>query len=158
MSVTATVKWYNTQKGFGFVSPMDGRADIFMHSSVLATAGLRTVRQGATIQCEVGPSKRGEQVTKLLHVDESTAGSAPAHQGAAVNGNLGPAIEGQVKFFDIEKGFGFGLADDDGPDVFIGALALKAANITSLQTGMRVRMWVKPGKRGRVAEKVEILR
>src|SRR5688500_20327513 len=60
--VTAKVKWFNPAKGFGFVAPNDGSADAFLHVSVVQRAGLRTLRQGATIICDLTDGPRGPQV------------------------------------------------------------------------------------------------
>src|SRR5882757_8022720 len=70
--VTAKVKWFNPAKGFGFVAPVDGSADAFLHISVVQRAGLRTLRQGATIICEMNEGPRGPQVSSIARVDDST--------------------------------------------------------------------------------------
>src|SRR5882724_12824139 len=93
--VTAKVKWFNPAKGFGFVAPMDGSADAFLHVSVVQRAGLRTLRQGATIVCDLNEGPRGPQVANIARVDDST-----------VSDDMPPAendeesiIEGEIKFF-----------------------------------------------------------
>src|SRR5580658_6758713 len=70
--VTAKVKWFNPAKGFGFVAPTDGSADAFLHVSVVQRAGLRTLRQGATIVCDLTEGPRGPQVANIARVDDST--------------------------------------------------------------------------------------
>jgi CspA family cold shock protein len=61
--VTAKVKWFNPAKGFGFVAPNDGTADAFLHVSVVQRAGLRTLRQGATIICDLTDGQPPAPVT-----------------------------------------------------------------------------------------------
>src|SRR5690348_6930965 len=77
--VDGTVKWFNTTKGFGFVALSDG-TEAFLHVSALERAGLTAPREGAQIKCEVGPGKKGPQVTRVLEV--SGGGAAPAGGGA----------------------------------------------------------------------------
>jgi CspA family cold shock protein len=55
-----TVKWFNTQKGFGFIQPDDGGKDVFVHISAVQRAGLSTLNEGQKIRYEV-VSERGKQ-------------------------------------------------------------------------------------------------
>lgn len=48
-----TVKWFNPQKGFGFIQPEDGGKDIFVHISAVEAAGLRTLNEGQVIEFEL---------------------------------------------------------------------------------------------------------
>ena len=75
---TAVVKWYNAEKGFGFVEMTEGGGDVFLHASVLARTGVTAVSPGATLKVRTGQGQKGPQVTEVTEVDESTAGAAPA--------------------------------------------------------------------------------
>lgn len=55
---TGTVKWFNAQKGYGFIGPDDGGKDVFVHISAVERAGLSTLREGQKINFEV---ERGQQ-------------------------------------------------------------------------------------------------
>jgi len=68
-----TVKWFNPEKGFGFVSPADGSPDVFLHISALKSAGLQDAPEGSTIHCEVGQGRKGVQVLRVIDLDTSTA-------------------------------------------------------------------------------------
>ena len=70
--VSATVKWYNPEKGFGFVGLADG-VDAFLHVSIVERSGNSSVPPGATLEVRVGPGLKGMQVTEVLSVDASTA-------------------------------------------------------------------------------------
>jgi CspA family cold shock protein len=50
---TGTVKWFNTQKGFGFIQPQDGGKDVFVHISAVERAGMGTLTEGQTVSFEV---------------------------------------------------------------------------------------------------------
>jgi CspA family cold shock protein len=53
-----TVKWFNDQKGFGFVQPDDGSKDVFVHISAVESAGLRSLKEGQKISFEIVTDKR----------------------------------------------------------------------------------------------------
>jgi len=55
---TGTVKWFNAQKGFGFIQPDDGGADVFVHISAVERAGLRDLREGQKVSYEITQDKR----------------------------------------------------------------------------------------------------
>jgi CspA family cold shock protein len=69
----ATVKWFNTAKGFGFVTPSDGSPEAFLHLSALKQAGYESVGEGASVTVEIGSSPKGRQVLRVLEVDNSTS-------------------------------------------------------------------------------------
>lgn len=53
-----TVKWFNDQKGFGFIQPDDGSKDIFIHISAVERAGLRTLKEGQKVTFEIETDKK----------------------------------------------------------------------------------------------------
>lgn len=55
---TGTVKWYNEQKGYGFIQPDNGAQDIFVHVSAVERAGLRSLQEGQKVTFEVVTDKR----------------------------------------------------------------------------------------------------
>src|SRR5262245_50349702 len=75
--IRATVKWFNTAKGFGFVTPADGSPEAFLHLSALKQAGFESVGEGAGMVVEIGQSPKGRQVVRVIEVDNSMA-RAPA--------------------------------------------------------------------------------
>lgn len=66
-------------------------------------------------------------------------------------------IEGRVKFFDPERGFGFVVPDDGGPDVFISARQLERAGIQPLSPEQRVRLSIGTGRKGPIAISLVLL-
>ena len=77
-TVTGHVKWFDSAKGYGFVKPSDGEADILLHQSCVRHSGFKTIREGATVVCEAVPGPRGLQATKVVSLDNSTAQPVPA--------------------------------------------------------------------------------
>jgi CspA family cold shock protein len=82
------IKWFNPEKGFGFVSPADGAPDVFLHISALKEAGLQDAPEGSTIHCEVGQGRKGIQVLRVITLDTSTA--TPRAPGGGGGGGRRP--------------------------------------------------------------------
>ena len=62
---TGTVKFFNTQKGFGFIQPSDGSRDVFVHISAVERAGMRTLMEGQKISYDI-VTERGKQAASNL--------------------------------------------------------------------------------------------
>ena len=62
---TGTVKFFNTQKGFGFIAPADGSKDVFVHISAVERAGMRTLMEGQKVSYEI-VTERGKQAAANL--------------------------------------------------------------------------------------------
>jgi cold shock protein len=93
--VQAVVKWYNPDKGFGFVQLADGSGDAFLHVSVVERSGHGNVPPGATLEVRAGPGPKGPQVTDILSVDSSTAQQEPP-RGARPERPMYPPADGAV--------------------------------------------------------------
>ncbi|HED18887.1 MAG TPA: cold-shock protein [Gammaproteobacteria bacterium] len=64
--VTGTVKWFNDAKGFGFIAPSDGSADVFVHFSAIEASGFKTLVEGQTVEFEVENGPKGLQAAKVM--------------------------------------------------------------------------------------------
>ena len=62
---TGTVKWFNEQKGFGFITPDDGGKDLFVHHSNIESTGFRTLKDGQQVEFEQQESPRGPVAVKV---------------------------------------------------------------------------------------------
>ena len=159
--VQATVKWYNPDKGFGFVGLASG-GDAFLHVSVVERSGNSTVPPGATLEVRVGAGQKGQQVTEILSVDTSTAAQEPARRPRPERPHAPPeqtAVEefGTVKFYVAEKGFGFIVRDRGGKDIFVHASALNRAGISELAEGQRVAVDMVEGGKGPEAVSIRLI-
>jgi CspA family cold shock protein len=153
-TVQATVKWYNPDKGFGFVQLADGSGDAFLHVSVIERGGHGGVTPGATLEVRAGAGPKGQQVTEILSVDASTALQEQPRRPRPERPTY-PAADrvtveelGTVKWYNANKGFGFIAADRGGKDIFVHASALERGGITGLAEGQRVAVDVADGRKG----------
>jgi CspA family cold shock protein len=62
---TGKVKWFNSQKGFGFIQPSDGSGDVFVHISALEAAGIRQLDEGETVSYDLETAKGKTSATNL---------------------------------------------------------------------------------------------
>jgi CspA family cold shock protein len=161
-SVQATVKWYNPDKGFGFVELANGSGDAFLHVSVVERGGHRIVAPGATLEVRAGPGPKGQQVTEILSIDNSTASpeqpTRPRPERPAYPADDRATVEGigTVKWFNATKGFGFIAPDAGGKDIFVHASVLERGGIMGLAEGQRVAVDVAQGQKGPEAVNVRL--
>jgi len=65
---TGIVKWFNPTKGFGFIEPMDGSNDTFVHISAVERAGLTSLNEGQKVQYEIQPGRDGKSSAENLSI------------------------------------------------------------------------------------------
>jgi CspA family cold shock protein len=173
-NIRATVKWYNPTKGFGFVSPDDGSPDVFLHVSVVEQAGLQSLDEGSILVCDLADGQKGAQVSAIHSVE---AGTAPAQRSSRLGSGSryprqsvsdyddygygskpsGATVEGTVKWFNADKGFGFIVPDQGDKDVFVHIRAVERAGLSMLRENQRVRFTEKMGQKGPEADGIEVV-
>jgi cold shock protein len=158
------VNWFNPDKGFGFAELSDGSGDAFLHGSVLGQSGIVTVQSGETLEVRVGPGHKGPHVTEVLTVVSSTATPVAPRRSSfreATSGgpSSGTSVEetGTVKWFSVEKGYGFITRNGGGEDVFVHISALDRSGLATLNEGERVIVDVAEGRKGLEAARVRLV-
>lgn len=149
------VKFFNGQKGFGFIVRDDGGEDVFVHISAVEQAGLTGLAEGQPLEFTLVDRGGRVSATDLkidgepLPVEER---SASRDRGGGPQRELtGEKASGTVKFFNATKGFGFITRDDGQPDAFVHISAVERAGMISLNEGDRVEFELEVDRRGKTA-------
>jgi cold shock protein len=166
-AIDAIVKWFTPDKGFGFVELADGSGDAFLHVAVLQAAGHDSVEPQTKLSVQVGQGQKGRQVTAVLSVDTSTSGAPrpplrrsprpPSESRERPDSATAVEVEGTVKWFNPDKGFGFAVCDDGGKDVFLHISIVERAGLRGLDEGQRLAMKVVKTQKGREATALTLL-
>jgi len=128
------VRWFDAERGFGFLAPDDGSPDVFVHASeIVGEGGSKVLREGQAVEFEAGKNDRGPQALRVR-------GSA----GQAAGGAVG--LLGTVNWYEPTKGYGFASPDGGGPDIFVHSSAIVTGGVVS--DGQRVAFVVVEGERG----------
>lgn len=157
--LSGNIKWFNRNKGFGFIVATDGGGDVFLPLAVLERCGFTEAPEGAAVVFDCAHGAKGRAAVTVLSIDTSTAGPTRPHPRERGNDSHGPAepLDGVVKWYDPARGFGFVVANDGGKDIFVHVTALRRAGIEMLAPGQQVRMMVTEAPRGREAASVKLL-
>ncbi|MGH6799529.1 MAG: cold-shock protein [Roseiarcus sp.] len=150
LTVEAAVKWFNAEKGYGFVELTGGQGDAFLHLKTLRESGRQTLPSGAKIRVVVRAGSRGAQVVQVIEVDTTSAIERPSRRPSP-DPSSAFDLTGKVKWFDDARGFGFVASDDYGKDVFVHSSTLGASGVAGLFDGQAVSMRVVETPKGREA-------
>ncbi|NNC59220.1 MAG: cold-shock protein [Erythrobacter sp.] len=142
-----TVKFFNSQKGFGFVQQEGGGEDVFVHISAVERAGLEGLAEGQELEFNL--VDRGGKVSAqdlqivgdVIEVEQKT--SAPRRE------LTGEKATGTVKFFNSMKGFGFLTRDDGQPDAFVHISAVERSGLSAINEGERYQFDLEVDRRGK---------
>ena len=152
---TGVVKFFNAQKGFGFVVRDDGGEDVFVHISAVEQAGLTSLAEGQPLGFTLVDRGGRISATDLkiegepLPVEEK--GPRGASAGTPQRQLTGEKATGTVKFFNAMKGFGFIQRDDGQPDAFVHISAVERAGMPTLNEGDRLEFELEVDRRGKYA-------
>jgi CspA family cold shock protein len=66
--ITGTVKWFNSKKGFGFITRDDGQGDVFVHFSAIQSKGFKTLEEGQKVEFEIAQDEKGPKAANVVKV------------------------------------------------------------------------------------------
>ena len=144
---TGKVKFFNTQKGFGFIQRDEGGEDVFVHISQVERAGLEGLAEGQELQFNL--VDRGGKISAadlqvvgdVIKVEQKAAGPQRELTGEKATGT--------VKFFNSMKGFGFITRDDGKEDAFVHISAVERSGLQGINEGDRFEFDLEVDRRGK---------
>ena len=156
------VKFFNAQKGFGFIVRDDGGEDVFVHISAVEQAGLTDLADGQPLEFTL--VDRGGRVSATdikidgepmavsrAPRDDSGGDAGGGDRGGPQRQLTGEKASGTVKFFNAMKGFGFISRDDGQPDAFVHISAVERAGMPTINEGDRLEFEIEVDRRGKYA-------
>ena len=143
------VKFFNPQKGFGFIVRDDGGEDVFVHISAVEQAGLTDLADGQPLEFTL--VDRGGRISATNLRIEGEPMAVERAERAPQRQLTGEKASGTVKFFNAMKGFGFIQRDDGQPDAFVHISAVERAGIPTLNEGDRLEFEIEVDRRGKFA-------
>lgn len=141
------VKFFNGQKGFGFIQREDGGEDVFVHISAVERAGLEGLAEGQ--QLEFNLVDRGGKVSAADLQVVGDVIEVAAKPAAPQRELTGERATGTVKFFNAMKGFGFITRDDGQPDAFVHISAVERSGLRELNEGDKLEFDLEVDRRGK---------
>ncbi len=157
IELAGVIKWFDVAKGFGFIVPDNGMADVLLHVTCLRRDGFQTAHEGARVVVEAVPRSKGLQVFRILSMDESTAVHPAQMPLPRTHVTVTPTSgleRAQVKWFNRLRGFGFLTRGEGTPDIFVHMETLRRFGLAELRPGQFVLVRFGPGPKGLMAAEV----
>ncbi|MEM6812472.1 MAG: cold shock domain-containing protein [Pseudomonadota bacterium] len=150
VALKSRIKWFNSSKGFGFAVPDEDPCDAFVHITTLQDAGIDELGEGAEIMCHVVKGPKGALVTKVESLVDIGENPLPITFRTDIEDDeVIEEMNGTVKWYKEDKGFGFVIPEDGQKDVFIHKTCLEKNGIETLLPGQKLSMNVRSVDKGR---------
>jgi cold shock protein len=160
VEVAGRVKWFDAVKGYGFILPDSGEADVLIHVTVLRRDGFTSLREGARVVAEAQRRDRGLQVFRVLAITEPDPASVPdlpPPRTRAQASSVGGFEIVIVKWFNRARGFGFLTRGEGTEDIFVHMETLRRYGFIDPQPGDTMLARFGPGPKGLMAAEVRPL-
>ena len=89
MRTTGTVKWFNAEKGYGFITPEDGGKDCFVHHSAIQGQGFKTLAEGERVEFDIGQGQKGPQAENVTRLGGGSGSGGGDEQRGSGRGSGG---------------------------------------------------------------------
>jgi CspA family cold shock protein len=158
VEVSGVIKWFDVSKGFGFIVPDNGMADVLLHVTCLRRDGYQAAYEGARIVVEATQRSKGLQAFRIISMDNSTAVHPAQLPPVRTHVSVSPTSgleRAQVKWFNRLRGFGFLTRGEGTPDIFVHMETLRRFGIAELRPGQTVLVKFGPGPKGLMAAEVQ---
>jgi CspA family cold shock protein len=160
VEIAGRVKWFDAAKGYGFIMPDGGEADVLIHVTVLRRDGFTSLREGARVVAEAQQRDRGLQVFRVLAITEPDPDSVPAlpaPRTRAQASSVGGFEIVIVKWFNRARGFGFLTRGEGTEDIFVHMETLRRYGFIDPKPGDSMLARFGPGPKGLMAAEVRPL-
>jgi len=160
IEIAGRVKWFDAAKGYGFIVPEGGEADVLIHVTVLRRDGFTTLREGGRVVAEAHRRERGLQVFRVLSVTEPDPGlipDLPPPRTRAQASAVGAFEIVIVKWFNRTRGFGFLTRGEGTEDIFVHMETLRRYGFVDPKPGDSMLVRFGPGPKGLMAAEVRPL-
>lgn len=150
IEIAGSIKWFDAAKGYGFIVPDNGLADVLLHVTCLRAGGYQTAHEGARIVCQALVRPRGIQAFRILHMDVSTA-IHPSQLPQRTHVFVAPESDwerARVKWFNRVRGFGYLTRGEGTPDVFVHMETMRRWGFAELRAGQFVQIRYGHGAKG----------
>jgi CspA family cold shock protein len=157
IELSGIIKWFDVSKGYGFIIPDNGMADVLLHVTCLRRDGYQVAYEGARVLVEALQRPRGLQAFRILSMDESTAIHPAQMPPPRTHVTVAPTSgleRAQVKWFNRLRGFGFLTRGEGTPDIFVHMETLRRFGIAELRPGQFLLVRFGPGPKGLMAAEV----
>ncbi len=143
--ITGHVRWFDPEKGYGFIRAAEVDGDVLLHRNVLRNFGQNSTYEGCEVEFILEEGKAGRRAARILSI-RPPLNTIAVDEEIAVD--IAMSIPVRVSWFDYQRGFGFVRDFASGAEVFLGLDTLQKCGFADAQTGEALRVLIADGDRG----------